>query len=102
MTSSQNSATEPRYTRNDELSRYEVSLGGELAGFLDYADTGSVVELPHTEINPGHEGRGLGSGLVRFALDDIAAAGGRSVAPHCPFVADWVQRHPDYAHLVEG
>lgn len=100
MTSVQNSAAEPCYTRNGELSRYEVSLGGELAGFLDYADTGSVVELPHTEINPGYEGRGLGSGLVRFALDDIAA-GGRSVVPQCPFVADWIQRHPDYAHLIE-
>lgn len=101
MTGTQEAGTEPHYVRNNELSRYEVILGGEVAGFLDYVETDSAVVLPHTEIDPRFGGRGLGSDLVRFALDDISSREVHTVKPHCPFVAKWIARHPDYAHLVQ-
>ena len=34
-------------------------------------------------------------------LDGIRREGGRRVIPACPFVAEWIDRHPDYADLVE-
>jgi predicted GNAT family acetyltransferase len=42
----------------------------------------------------------VGSRLVRGALDDVRA-GGRRIRPLCPFVRAYVDRHPEYADLVE-
>jgi predicted GNAT family acetyltransferase len=55
--------------------------------------------IPHTETSPEYGGRGLAGTLVRYALDDIAAAGCR-IRPACPFVATFIERHPEYAWLV--
>lgn len=86
-------------TDNPDQQRYEAHVEDALAGILDYRVSGSVVELPHTKVDPAFEGQGVGSALVKYALDDIAA-GDRSVVPSCPFVAAWIDRHPDYRGLV--
>ena len=43
---------------------------------------------------------GVASHLAQVALDDARAQGLR-VIPRCPFVADYIARHPEYADLVE-
>jgi predicted GNAT family acetyltransferase len=43
-------------------------------------------------------GRGIGSRLVRGVLD-IARAEGLKVRPLCPFVAAYIDKHPEYADL---
>lgn len=53
----------------------------------------------HTEVGDDFEGRGVGSALVRGALDDVRR-NGLSVQPLCPFVKSWIQRHPGYGDLV--
>ncbi len=84
-----------------ERRRYELGLDGELVGFLTYrVDAGAgVITHRHTEIDPAYGGRGLGSQLVRFALDD-ARARGLAVRPQCPFVGAFIDRHPEYADLL--
>ena len=82
-----------------ERSRYEIELEGERAGLLTYRLAGSMITHRHTEIDPSFGGRGLGSALVRFALDD-ARARGLTVMPRCPFVAAFIVRHPEYEDLV--
>lgn len=82
-----------------ERSRYEIRLDGELAGFLDYAPRPGRLDLTHAEVNPEFGGRGVGTRLVRAALDDVRHRGGL-VRPLCPFVAEFVERNPDYADLV--
>jgi predicted GNAT family acetyltransferase len=42
---------------------------------------------------PVHEGRGVGSALVRFALDD-ARQRKLQVIAICPYVQDYLARHP--------
>ena len=37
---------------------------------------------------------------ARYALDDVRADGTRKVKPFCPFIRQWIQKHPDYAPLV--
>lgn len=79
--------------------RYELRVGETLAGMLLYRSEPGTLVLVHTDVDPAYEGRGLGSRLIRGALDDVRARGLRFV-PLCPFVAAYVRRHPEYADLV--
>ena len=57
-----------------------------------------MVVFTHTEVLPAHEGEGVGSTLVRHALDDVRSRGLKALAV-CPFVLGWIRRHPEYADL---
>jgi hypothetical protein len=82
-----------------DTRRYAITVDGTRAGQLDYRLEPGLISFTHAEIDPSIEGRGLGSRLVSFALDD-ARARGLQVLPRCPFVKDYIQSHPDYAELV--
>jgi predicted GNAT family acetyltransferase len=84
---------------NPQASRYEIHAGGTRAGFAEYVRSGDVMAFTHTQIDRGHEGQGLGSLLVRGALDAVRADG-LAVLPYCPFVRGFMSRHPEYAELV--
>jgi predicted GNAT family acetyltransferase len=82
-------------------SRYVVQVDGVEAGFAEYHLRGkSIYFFYHTVVQDEFEGRGLGSQLVRKALDDVRAAQG-TVVPICPFFASWLKKHPDYDDLVD-
>ncbi|WP_131106228.1 GNAT family N-acetyltransferase [Ornithinimicrobium sufpigmenti] len=87
-------------TQNAEQHRYEAHLDGEVAGFAAYQLGDDVVVFTHTEVDDAHEGKGVGSSLVRGALDDVRSKGGHKVLARCPFVASWIDKHPDYADLL--
>lgn len=89
----------PRVVDNPAELRYEVWSGDTLAGLIRYTREDDVVTLVHTEVEPAFEGAGIGSALVAGALDDIRAKGKR-VRAVCPFVAAYLERHPEYAELV--
>ncbi|MGN9906394.1 GNAT family N-acetyltransferase [Phytohabitans sp. LJ34] len=80
-------------------SRFEVLLDGQAAGFVAYRRNGSSISFTHTEIDERFEGRGLGSVLVRGALD-AARSEGVAVLPFCPFVRRYISRHQEYLDLV--
>jgi predicted GNAT family acetyltransferase len=81
---------------NREALRYELVRGGEVLGFLLYRIEPDAVVLVHTDVDPAYEGQGLGSVLVKGALDDLRERGVRAV-PVCPFVRAYIRRHPEYA-----
>ena len=87
-------------TNNTDESRYEIRLGDELVGHAEYTLNDGLITFTHTEIDPAHEGKGLASKLVRFALDDVRADGTRKVLPLCPYVKGWMQRNTDYLDLA--
>lgn len=89
-------------THNPARSRYEAHIGGDLAGFAEYQLTDELVVFTHTEVDERFEGKGVGSALARFALDDVRADGSRRVLPQCPFIKGWIGKHPDYVDLVYG
>ncbi len=89
-------------TNNEELKRYEGHLDGALAGFAEYQLTDELIVFTHTEVDPAFEGKGVGSAIARFALDDVRDAGARKVMPLCPFIKGWIARHRDYVPLVYG
>jgi predicted GNAT family acetyltransferase len=80
--------------------RFEArDSGGTVLGVAEYRREPGLVVFTHTEVDPRHEGHGVGSTLVREALDAVRAAGDR-IDPQCPFVKAFVADHPAYADLV--
>jgi predicted GNAT family acetyltransferase len=90
-------ATECR--NNEDASRYELTIDGEVVAIADYRVHGDTAVFPHTEVVPARRGRGLGERLVRFALDDQRRAH-RQIEPRCWFVAQFIDDNPEYADLL--
>jgi predicted GNAT family acetyltransferase len=85
---------------NPELNRYEVRVDGELVGFAQYRIEDAQITIFHTEVDAAHQRQSVGSQLAKHALDDVRARG-LQLAPTCPFIADYVRRHPDpYLEIV--
>ena len=91
--------TAPTVTDDTAAHRLELEAEGRTA-FLTYRRESGRLVLLHTEVPPELEGQGLGGTLVRAALDGAREAGER-VVPLCGFARGWLQRHPEYAELVE-
>ena len=82
-------------------NRFEAYVDGSLVGIAEYDLTDEVITFVHTEVEDDLEGEGVGSALVRGALDDVLARDLKGVRASCPFVRAWIRRHPDYLHRVE-
>jgi NAD+ kinase len=88
-----------RVVDNFEEQRYEILLGGEVVGTLDYRRRGGNVELLDTEIEQTFAGRGLAGRLATAALED-ARSRATPVVVSCPFVTGYLERHPEYSDLL--
>jgi len=84
---------------NPAEHRYEAFVGGALAGYAEYRDGPGRRIFTHTKVDDAFEGHGVGGALASAALDDVRAAG-LEVVPRCPFIAAYIDRHPQYADLV--
>jgi predicted GNAT family acetyltransferase len=86
--------------RDDRAAgRLEAVGEGEVVGRIEYF----VLEAPeralvpvHTVVEPAHEGKGIAGSLAR-ELYALAEREGVPVAPLCPYVAKWAERHPETA-----
>ncbi|AWB94182.1 GNAT family N-acetyltransferase [Aeromicrobium chenweiae] len=82
--------------------RYRASIDGQAAGFAEYILTDELIVFTHTEVDRRFEGKGVGSAIARFALDDVRDEGRRKVMPLCPFIKGWIGRHREYVPMVYG
>lgn len=82
---------------NTQRHRFELETDGHIA-FSEYKREAGVLTVMHTEVPKELNGKGVGSALVRGLLD-IARAQGLKVVPKCPFVAGYIDKHPQYADL---
>jgi predicted GNAT family acetyltransferase len=86
---------------NDETARrWEARLDGELAGYAEYRPARGRIAFTHTVVEPQFEGRGIGTGLARVALD-AAVADGLRIVPYCPFISAYLRRHHEYHEWVD-
>ena len=83
---------------NDDRNRYELTAEGQLC-VCEFNRLTNAVMFTHTEVPVALKGQGVGSTLVRGALDDVRVQG-LQVIPLCPFVAAFIRRHREYLDLV--
>ena len=91
--------SEMEVTNAEAKSRYEITVDGQLAGFVDYTVGDGTVALIHTEIDDAFGGQGVGGRLAQGALDDIRRQG-MKVSPICPFIKSYIDKHPDEQDLL--
>ncbi len=83
-----------------ENHRYVIEVDGQVAGVAVYHIRKGRYIFVHTEVGPEYEGKGLGSALARYALDEMRDRG-ETIVPICPFIASYIKRHPEYQELVD-
>ena len=82
-----------------EAHRFELLLDGQRIGELAYRQQKGRIAFTHTNVNPAYEGRGFGGRLADAALAD-ARRQGLTVVPLCPFIAWYIEQHPEHGDLV--
>jgi len=85
---------------NPEKHRFEADLGDGSVAIAEYNLLQGKIMFTHTEVPPSHEGQGIGSTLIRFALRS-ARDRGLQVIPICPFFAAYLQRHTEEQDLLD-
>jgi uncharacterized protein len=84
---------------NKAESRYELAVEGRIAATY-YSIADGVITFIHTEVPPELGGKGVGSKLIRGALDQVRADGLKVIA-QCPFVKAFIEKHADYQDLLK-
>ncbi len=89
-----------KITNNTLKHRFETEVGAKTA-FLNYRLDSSVITFTHTEVPASLNGRGIGTALVKAGLD-YAEKNSLRVVPRCPFVADFIEAHPQYRPILDS
>ena len=79
--------------------RYELVVEGHLAATY-YSLADGVITFIHTEVPPELGGKGIGSTLIRGALDQVRAEGLKVVA-QCPFVKAFIDKNAAFQDLLK-
>ena len=87
-----------RITHVEQSQRFEMIVDGHTC-LLEYSSVPSGVRFDSVRVPEAVGGRGLAGTLTRWALD-WARSKDLKVQPACPYVAAWIQRHPDYADVL--
>ncbi|MGC5053042.1 GNAT family N-acetyltransferase [Micromonospora sp. DT48] len=84
---------------NPAKHRFEILVDNAFAGFTAYLPRDGVLIFTHTEVDSTFQNMGVGAALMRSTLDQVRERGQR-VVPRCPFMAAFIERHPEYADLL--
>lgn len=85
---------------NADVQRFETVIDGNTA-YLSYEILDEqTLNYSHTIVPNTLGGRGIGSALVKFALD-YAKQTSQKVVPSCSFVAVYINKNPQYQDLIK-
>lgn len=95
-----NQTSEPNLeiTHNQAANRFETSIGSQ-TGYISYQERDGKLVYDHTIVPQELGGRGIGSALVKEALD-YAREHNKKVVPQCSFVLSYINNHPEYQDLI--
>ena len=86
---------------NSERHRFEIDLGGGSFAIAEYNLLDGKIMFTHTEVPPEHEGKGIGSRLIKASLAS-ARERGLKVIPICPFYAEYMRKHEEVQDLLDA
>ena len=95
-----NQASKPNLeiVHNQAAKRFETSIDGQ-TGYISYQESADKLVYDHTIVPQQLGGQGVGSALVKHALD-YAREQDKKVLPQCSFVASYISKHPEYQDLI--
>ena len=86
-------------SNNPAHHRYELKVDGHIAATY-YKIADGVITFIHTEVPPELGGKGIGSKLIKGALDQVRADGLKVIA-ECAFVKAYIEKHFEYTDLLK-
>lgn len=84
---------------NSTKNQYEFHVGNLIPRIEYIKSVNGEIYLTHTEVPFGLSGRGIGSQLVRKALEDVENQDLRLI-PLCPFIASYIRKNPKWKSIV--
>lgn len=100
-TTSADTSSELVITENRQLGIYEATVAGANAAAVVYNGERDKVTLLATSVFPEFRGQGIASRLLSGVLDTLRAEGKKAIL-FCPFAADFVEAHPEYADVIHS
>jgi predicted GNAT family acetyltransferase len=85
---------------NPQARTYDALIDGKVIGTIVYEQSGPRLVFRHTIVEPEFRGHGVGTTLVRAALDDVRARS-MTLSNYCAFVSGFIAAHPEYADLID-
>lgn len=86
-------------TENSDVGIYEATVGGTTVAGVVYSRAGNRVTLLATSVFPEFRGQGIAGRLLGGVLDMLRARG-ETATISCPFAAEFVSAHPEYAGVL--
>ena len=96
--SNENTKQDIEIVHNEATKRFETSIDGHI-GYISYKERDDKLVYDHTIVPQELGGRGVGSALVKQALN-YARENDKKVVPQCSFVSSYIDKHPDYQDLL--
>jgi predicted GNAT family acetyltransferase len=95
------SAEELIITDNSGIGIYEAVMGGVIVAGVGYRKAGNRITLLVTSVFPEFRDKGIPPRLLSGVLEKIRARG-ETVRITCPFAAEFVNAHPEYADVLDS
>lgn len=90
---------EAKVHNNHHHHRFELEIDGKLSIIAYQEIDDQTLAIVHTEVDRSLEGKGVGSRLVAGMLSYVEDHD-LKIVPLCPFVAAYLERHPDWNRVV--
>ncbi len=87
-----------QHNENETRGIFYIKKDGNTIAELTYSLKDKVMVIDHTEVQPEHEGKGLGSKLVAESYD-FAKNKDRKIDPLCPFAEVVFDRHEQWSDV---
>lgn len=91
---------EPNVVHDAANHRYEIYLGDERVGLMDYSLRPGEIHLVHTEVDPAHQGKNLAAILLRESLASIRDHKMGKVVPVCSYTVKYMEKHSETQDLL--
>lgn len=90
----------PSSIRHDAAGKRFVLTIDDADAVLNYRDVdGQTLDYYRTYVPPSMRGGGVASRITEHALQH-AREHGLKIVPTCPFIATYIERHPEFEPLV--